>query len=52
MIGLAPSELVTAIAFRNTLSEFLAEDQNNSNLAKFLIERIDMERTEGIRFIS
>ena len=50
--GLAPSELVTAIALRNTLPEFLADDQNNSNLTKFLIERIDMERTEGIRLIA
>jgi hypothetical protein len=50
--GLAPSELVTAIALRNTLPEFLADDQNNSNLTKFLLERIDMERTEGIRLIA
>jgi len=50
--GLAPSELVTAIALRNTLPEFLADDQNNSNLTKFLIERIDLERTEGIRLIA
>jgi hypothetical protein len=50
--GLAPSELVTAIALRNTLPEFLADDQNNSNLTKFLIERIDLDRTEGIRLIA
>jgi hypothetical protein len=50
--GLAPSEQVTVIALRNTLPEFLADDQNNSNLTKFLIERIDLERTEGIRLIA
>jgi hypothetical protein len=50
--GLAPSELVTAIALRNTLPEFLADDQNDLNLTKFLLERIDMERTEGIRLIA
>ena len=50
--GLAPSEQVTAIALRNTLPEFLADDQNDLNLTKFLLERIDMERTEGIRLIA
>jgi hypothetical protein len=50
--GLAPSELVTAIALRNSLPEFLADDQNNSNLTKFLLERIDIDRSEGIRLIA
>ena len=50
--GLAPSELVTAIALRNTLPEFLADDNNDHILTKFLIERIDLERTEGIRLIA
>lgn len=50
--GLAPSELVTAIALRNTLPEFLADCQNDTTLTKFLIERIDLHRTEGIRLIA
>jgi len=50
--GLAPSELVTAIALRNTLPEFLADCQNDTTLAKFLIQKIDLERTEGIRLIA
>jgi len=50
--GMAPSELVTAIALRNTLPEFLADDQNAATFKKFLWERIDMERTEGIRLIA
>ena len=50
--GLAPSELVTAIALRNTLPEFLADCQNDTTLTKFLIERIDLDRTEGIRLIA
>jgi len=50
--GLAPSELVTAIALRNTLPEFLADNQNNSILTKFLREKIDLERSEGIRLIA
>jgi hypothetical protein len=50
--GLAPSEQVTAIALRNTLPEFLADDTNASIWTKFLWERIDLERTEGIRLIA
>ena len=50
--GLAPSELVTAIALRNSLPEFLADNQNNPILTKFLLERIDLERSEGIRLIA
>lgn len=50
--GLAPSEQVTAIALRNTLPEFLADDEKTSIWTKFLRERIDLERTEGIRLIA
>lgn len=50
--GLAPSEQVTAIALRNTLPEFLADDANTSIWTKFLREKIDLERTEGIRLIA
>lgn len=49
---LAPSEQVAAIALRNTLPEFLADDTNASIWTKFLWERIDLERTEGIRLIA
>jgi hypothetical protein len=47
--GLAPSEMVTAIALRNSLPDFLADDLYNENLTKFLADRIDVERTEGMR---
>jgi hypothetical protein len=47
--GLAPSEQVTAIALRNSLPEFLVNVQNAPSLTKFLRERIDVERSEGIR---
>ena len=49
--GMAPSEQVTAIALRNTLPEFLANDEKTSIWTKFLRERIDIERTEGFRLI-
>lgn len=50
--GLAPSELVTAIALRNSLPEFLADDETAPDLTKFLRERIDLERSEGIRLVA
>lgn len=49
---LAPSELVTAIALRNSLPQFLADDDGNPILTKFLGERIDLARTEGLRLIA
>ena len=45
--GLAPSELVTAIALRNTLPQFLAASSEPSILVKFIRERLDLSRTEG-----
>jgi hypothetical protein len=45
--GLAPSELVVAIALRNTLPEFLATAAKTSILVKFIRERLDLSRTEG-----
>ena len=47
--GICPSEQVTAIAMRNTLPAFLADSPKNSILTKFLRERIDLSRSEGLR---
>ena len=44
-----PSEQVVAVAMRNTLPEFLKDDSEDCNLQKFLIERIDLHRSEGLR---
>lgn len=46
--GLAPSEQVVAIALRNTLPEFLAVGTKLSILVKFIRERLDLSRSEGI----
>jgi len=46
--GLAPSEQVAAIALRNTLPEFLAAAAQTSILVKFIRDRIDLSRAEGI----
>lgn len=50
--GICPSEQVTMIALRNTLPEFLADSSQRSILAKFITERIDLERAEGIRLVA
>ena len=47
--GLAPSEMVVAIALRQTLPEFLADEPNSSILVKFIRSRLDLSRTEGTR---
>jgi len=46
--GLAPSEQVAAIAPRNTFPEFLASSTKTTIFTKFLRDRIDLSRTEGI----
>lgn len=50
--GILPSEMVTSIAMRNTFPEFLAGSKEKVNLTKFIIERIDITRTEGIKLIA
>jgi hypothetical protein len=47
--GVCPSEMVVAIALRNTLPEFLADSTCDPNFTKFIQERLDIERAEGIR---
>jgi hypothetical protein len=47
-----PSENVTAIALRHTLPEFLADFSEAEILKKFITDKIDMKRTEGIRMIA
>jgi hypothetical protein len=47
----APSEFVTAIALRQTLPEFLSDSSQDSIFKKFVIERIDLDRLEGLRLV-
>jgi hypothetical protein len=47
-----PSELVAAIALRNTLPEFLADCTEEPIFKEFLRDRIDISRTEGLRMIA
>jgi hypothetical protein len=50
--GLAPSEQVVAAALRNTLPEFLATAAKTAILVKFIRERLDLSRTEGISLVA
>ncbi|HIN37125.1 MAG TPA: IS4 family transposase [Dehalococcoidia bacterium] len=50
--GLCPSEQVTAMAMRNALPAFLADSAEHTDLADFLKERIDLDRTEGFRLVA
>jgi len=50
--GLVPSELVTAIALRNTFPDFLANPDQASIFVKFLQARIDLSRAEGTRLVA
>lgn len=47
--GIPPSEQVTAIALRNSFADFLADSTQYSIFKKFLFDKIDFSRSEGIR---
>jgi len=47
--GIPPSEKVVALALKNTLPDFLLNSPDDSILTKFLQERIDFNRSEGLR---
>jgi len=47
-----PSELLTAIALRNTFPDYLVDSSQDTIFKKFLLERIDLERAEGLRLAS
>lgn len=46
-----PSEAVVMKALRNTVSDFLSSDQVDPSIAKFIIEKIDFTRAEGLRLL-
>ena len=50
--GLAPSELVVAMALRHSLPEFLLVTDSDVNFAKFIIERQDLDRMDVFRLAS
>lgn len=50
--GILPSEMVVAVAMRNTVPEFLADSSQTTILAEFIRERIDLDRSEGLRLVA
>lgn len=47
--GIPPSEMVTAQALRNCFPQFLASNVKSVPLTKFILERVDIDRAEGLR---
>ncbi len=47
--GRPPSEQTVSMALRNCLPEFLADSNCPANFKKFLFDKIDFGRAEGIR---
>jgi hypothetical protein len=50
--GIPPSEQVCAMALRHGLPEFLADTRDAATLKKFLLERIDLQRAEGMQLVA
>jgi hypothetical protein len=50
--GILPSEMVVAVAMRNTVPEFLADSSENTILAEFITDKIDLKRSEGLRLVA
>lgn len=50
--GILPSEMVVAQALRSSLPEFIASSHDSLPFTKFLINRIDFKRSEGLRLIA
>lgn len=49
--GMPPSELVVMTALRHSLPEFLARSAPTAIFTKFLRDRIDLDRAEGLRLV-
>ena len=49
---ISPSEQVTSNALRHSLPEFLKDSSDDSNFKKFMKQKIDINRSDGIKFAS
>ncbi len=47
-----PSERVVAVALKNVFPEFIAGSDKTNNLKEFIKEKIDLERSEGLRMVA
>jgi len=50
--GIAPSEFVVASALRRSLPDFLLDTDSDTNLAKFIAQRQDLDRMAVFRLAS
>ena len=50
--GVLPSEQVVAASMKNVIPEFLAVNDKEQTLAKFIREKIDLERAEGRKLVA
>jgi hypothetical protein len=50
--GIPPSEMVVAMALRQAFPHFLLNGTSQSILAKFIVDRVDTDRAEGLRLVS
>jgi hypothetical protein len=50
--GIYPSEQITALALKNTMPEFLVNSPENQIFVKFIRDRIDLNRREGIQLLA
>lgn len=50
--GIYPSEQITALALRNMLPQFLVNSPEEHILAKFIRDKIDMQRQEGTMLLA
>jgi hypothetical protein len=50
--GIVPSEFVVAIALRHSLPVFLADSPKEHTLVKFIRDRIDLSRHEGVLLLA
>jgi len=50
--GIVPSEFVVAIALRHSLPAFLADSPEEHILVKFIRDRIDLDRHEGVLLLA
>ena len=50
--GVLPSERVVTVTLRNVFPEFLAGSSKDNTLVKFIRERIDIERSEGLKRVA
>jgi len=50
--GIPPSEYVTAIALKNSFSDFLLGSAKYLIFRKFLLERIDIMKSKALRLVA